>query len=289
MDWFLIFIVGLLCLPLLGWIYLIQIQHDRRKSAKAKLIKEEFDHIFSGTGDSFIAFNTHTGRFKFGTLSDFPYTERPISLISNYELKENPTYSQKIDYKFFFYISDIENYMHEIFYHDSERLAEKEWAKLQAVYEECISSQYSEVENVNKIEEYDFFVSHASEDKDSFVRPLVYALTALGLKVWYDEFTLEVGDSLRRSIDHGLGSSKYVIVVLSKSFFSKQWTQYELDASVNRSMNGNKVILPIWHNVKREEVSCYSHSLADKVAYITSENSIEQMAQKLLKLLEHNS
>jgi TIR domain len=179
--------------------------------------------------------------------------------------------------------------MHEVFYHNSERLAEKEWAKLQAVYTECISSQYSEIENMNRIEEYDFFISHASEDKDSFVRPLVYALKTLGLRVWYDEFTLEIGDSLRRSIDHGLGSSKYGIVVLSKSFFSKQWTQYELDALVNRSMNGNKIILPIWHNVKHQEVSCYSHSLADKVAYLTSALSIEQMAQELLKLLQRNN
>jgi hypothetical protein len=168
-------------------------------------------------------------------------------------------------------------------------LAEKEWAKLKAVYKECISAQYSEMKSMNRMEEYDFFVSHASEDKDSFVRPLVHALTALGLKVWYDEFTLEIGDSLRRSIDHGLGSSKYGIVVLSKSFFSKQWPQYELDALVNRSMNGNKVILPIWHNVKHQEVSCYSHSLADKVAYLTSALSIDQMAQELLNLLQRNS
>lgn len=138
------------------------------------------------------------------------------------------------------------------------------------------------------MENYDFFISHASEDKDSFVRPLANALAAQGLKIWYDEFSLKIGDSLRRSIDYGLGNSKYGIVVLSKSFFSKQWTQYELDALVNRSMSGNKVILPIWHNVQHQDVSRYSHSLADKVAYITSMLSIEEMTQELLQLVEQD-
>ena len=49
--------------------------------------------------------------------------------------------------------------------------------------------------------EYDLFISHASEDKDDFVRPLAETLQGLGLKVWYDEFSMKVGDSLRRKID----------------------------------------------------------------------------------------
>jgi hypothetical protein len=48
------------------------------------------------------------------------------------------------------------------------------------------------------------FISHASEDKEDFVRPLAETLQQLGVKVWYDEFTLKVGDSLRRKIDSGL-------------------------------------------------------------------------------------
>ena len=40
--------------------------------------------------------------------------------------------------------------------------------------------------------EYDVFISHASEDKNSVVRPLAEALVARGLKVWYDEFELRI-------------------------------------------------------------------------------------------------
>lgn len=99
----------------------------------------------------------------------------------------------------------------------------------------------------------DLFISHASEDKDELVRPLVEELQKLGIDVWYDEFTLKIGDSLRRSIDKGLANAKYGVVVLSSSFFKKNWPQYELDGMVAREMEGTKVILPIWHKVTKSD------------------------------------
>jgi hypothetical protein len=80
--------------------------------------------------------------------------------------------------------------------------------------------------------EFDVFISHASEDKETFVRPLAEALVARNLRPWYDEFTLRPGDSLRRSIDHGLLISQTGVVVLSPAFFRKRWPNYELDGLV---------------------------------------------------------
>lgn len=85
----------------------------------------------------------------------------------------------------------------------------------------------------NKTEnQWDVFISHASEDKGNFVRPLSEALKDLGVKVWYDEFTLQPGDSLSRSIDKGLAKSKFGVVVLSKHFIKKPWPEYELRAGL---------------------------------------------------------
>lgn len=91
--------------------------------------------------------------------------------------------------------------------------------------------------------EWDLFISHASEDKGEIVRPLVDALVSAGYRVWYDEFTLTIGDSLRRSIDKGLAQSKYGLVILSPNFFAKNWPQTELDGLAARERNGNKVVL----------------------------------------------
>jgi TIR domain len=77
------------------------------------------------------------------------------------------------------------------------------------------------------------------------VRPLAERLRSSGLRVWYDEFTLTVGDRLRQSIDHGLAISRFGIVVISPNFLNKNWPQNELDGLVARETNGVKVILPV--------------------------------------------
>ncbi|HAF22846.1 MAG TPA: hypothetical protein DEV93_11030 [Chloroflexi bacterium] len=114
---------------------------------------------------------------------------------------------------------------------------------------------------------YDAFICHASEDKDPFVREFANELKANHVEVWYDEFSLRLGDSLRQAIDRGLANSRFGIVVLSPAFFSKNWPQRELDGLVQREMSGGeKVILPVWHNVTRDEVENYSLPLAARVA-----------------------
>lgn len=133
--------------------------------------------------------------------------------------------------------------------------------------------------------EYDLFISHASEDKEEFVRPLAETLEGMGVKVWYDEFTLKVGDSLRNSIDNGLVKSRFGTVILSAAFCSKNWTQYELNSMVAREMNGHKMILPIWHKISKDEVIKFSPALADKVALNTSISSIKEIAMELLDVI----
>ncbi|MBK7128287.1 MAG: TIR domain-containing protein [Crocinitomicaceae bacterium] len=130
---------------------------------------------------------------------------------------------------------------------------------------------------------YDVFVSHASEDKDEFVRDFVECLRENGLKVWYDELTLKIGDSLRRSIDSGLSNSRFGIVVLSEAFFQKEWPQRELDGLFAREIDGNKVILPIWHKISKNEVLRYSPMIADMVALNTSNFTTAEIAEKISK------
>lgn len=137
-----------------------------------------------------------------------------------------------------------------------------------------------------EVPSHDLFISHASEDKDDFVRPLAEALVAVGLDVWYDETTLKLGDSLRQSIDKGLANSRYGVVVLSTAFFAKNWPQYELNGMVAREMNGVKVILPIWHKVTKDEVLKNSPTLADKLALNSSMYSVAEIAQKIAEVVK---
>lgn len=135
------------------------------------------------------------------------------------------------------------------------------------------------------LNEYDVFISHASEDKDVFVRPLVGRLAAYGVKPWYDEFTLHVGDSLSRSIDKGLTKAAHGIVVLSPAFLQKKWPEYELRGLTTREIDGESCILPIWHKVTKKDVSEFSPSLADKVALNSQTDSIEKIARNIVRVV----
>jgi TIR domain len=132
---------------------------------------------------------------------------------------------------------------------------------------------------------WDVFISHASEDKGDLVRPLADALVARGLSVWYDEFSLKLGDSLRGSIDFGLANSRYGVVVLSKDFFAKRWPVEELNGLKSKEVGGRKVILPIWHKVTYEQVVAVSPMLADKLA-IVSDVGIDKIADGIVAALE---
>jgi hypothetical protein len=119
--------------------------------------------------------------------------------------------------------------------------------------------------------DYDVFVFHASEDNESFVAPVAKLLVDLGVRVWYDAFTLNVGDRLSKSIDTGLPSSPSGIVVLSKACLAKPclakpWPDDELGGLISKAIGRDHVILPSWHEVTREDVLAFSPTLADKIA-----------------------
>ena len=133
--------------------------------------------------------------------------------------------------------------------------------------------------------EYDVFISHASEDKDEVARPLAEALRNNGLSVWYDEFELRIGDSLRRKIDKGIANSNFGVIVISRDFISKGWTNYELDGLITRAVNGEQTMLPVWHNVTKREVINYSPSLADKLARSTTDFTVEEIADEIADLI----
>jgi len=113
---------------------------------------------------------------------------------------------------------------------------------------------------------YDVFISHASEDKEVFVRPLYEALRRRRISAWFDQATLELGDSLRRKIDDGLTSCRFGVVILSPNFLAKEWPQRELDALVAReTASGEKAILPVLHNLTIPELAKRSPLLADRL------------------------
>ncbi|MEZ8785604.1 toll/interleukin-1 receptor domain-containing protein [Vibrio splendidus] len=134
------------------------------------------------------------------------------------------------------------------------------------------------------------FISHDSRDKDSIVRELAHELSGLMCPVWYDEYSLNVGDSLRSSIELGLKETRKCVVVLSKNFLANDgWGKAEFDSVYTREIiEKNNVILPIWHDVSVEDVYAYSPRLADKVG-LNSSLGVKELARKLAGVIKNEN
>jgi hypothetical protein len=172
----------------------------------------------------------------------------------------------------------------------ADKLYEKAEAKLDVLLQSSLAASERNVvvESRNSPEVsalFDVFISHATEDKQ-YVEPLVEALEAAGIKVWFDKTALEWGNDLRASIDRGLANCRYGIVILSKAFLrKKKWTEYELNSLFALEQPGRKIILPIWHGITREDVLEYGAGFADRLAKVSSKDSYGDIVETLLGLL----
>jgi hypothetical protein len=133
------------------------------------------------------------------------------------------------------------------------------------------------------------FISHDTRDKDALVRALALEISKHMCPVWYDEYSLKVGDSLRASIEKGLKETKKCVLVLSPNFLSNTgWGKAEFDSIYTREIieRGN-VMLPVWHNVDAKQVYEYSPRLADKVG-LSSSLGVEELARKLVHAIRQD-
>lgn len=130
------------------------------------------------------------------------------------------------------------------------------------------------------------FISHDTRDKERLVRGLASKLSQMMCPVWYDEYKLVPGQSLRESIESGLKTCPKCVVVLSKNFFQNPgWTKREFDSIYTREIiEGKRVMIPIWLDVTKQEVYDYSPILADAIG-INANLGVDEVARKLLNVL----
>ena len=126
---------------------------------------------------------------------------------------------------------------------------------------------------------YDLFISHANKDKEEFVEELNTSLEKLGINIFYDEKALEWGDNWKQRIIEGTQKAEFAIIVISENFFDREWTERELNEFLNRqNSNGQKLILPILHNITMEQLKQKYPSVADIQGISTKDYSCDQIA-----------
>lgn len=179
---------------------------------------------------------------------------------------------------------------------DEQKKQNREMKRMQESYESRIAQLQSMAipsgvnlnSDVDEYEDvqYDVFVSHAWEDKESFVEEFVQELQKLNLRVWYDKKQIKWGDSMRAKIDEGLRKSKFGVAVLSPDYIKdgKYWTKAELDGLFQLESINGKMLLPVWHNLTKKEVMAYSPIIAGKLAMNTASMTPAEIAAELAAL-----
>ena len=168
---------------------------------------------------------------------------------------------------------------------------ERKIAEMEAsIFPQHIIGNHEQSEG-EKAPEYDVFVSHAWEDKESFVDEFVQALRDRDVQVWYDTAKMKWGDSMRKKIDEGLRHSRFGVAVLSPDYISegKYWTKAELDGLFQLESINGKMLLPIWHNLTKKQVMEFSPIIAGKLAMNTASLTPDEIADKLVELLSEET
>lgn len=130
------------------------------------------------------------------------------------------------------------------------------------------------------------FIAHDARDKDQIARPLATNLNQNLCRVWFDEFSLKVGDSLREQIEKGVKECKRCILILTPHFLGNMgWPKKEFDSIFTREiLDKEDIVLPVWAGISVRDVYEYSPSLANRLG-IDWTLGVEEVTRRLLKVI----
>lgn len=118
---------------------------------------------------------------------------------------------------------------------------------------------------------YDVFISHANADKEDYVDLLAVAVKRLGINVFYDTDVLSWGDNWKQVILDGTADSEFAIIVISKNFFDREWTEKELHQFLTQqNESGQKKVLPLLYGISLDDLKDHYPELGD-IQCISSE------------------
>jgi hypothetical protein len=91
----------------------------------------------------------------------------------------------------------------------------------------------------------DVFLSYSSQDRQ-FAERLAGDLVGHGLRVWWDQWEMQVGDSLIAKIQEGIQASSWLTVVLSPTSVASNWVKRELASALADEISTDRVrVLPL--------------------------------------------
>ena len=130
----------------------------------------------------------------------------------------------------------------------------------------------------------DVFLCHAWDDRQGSAKELHDLLEARGVKVWFSEKDIALGEPFLREIDRGLAKSRVGIVLVTPNFLKRIHGHSIADKELSVLLHGGKLV-PIIHGTTFAELNEESPMLASRNGLNTSEDSMADVATKLADLV----
>ena len=142
----------------------------------------------------------------------------------------------------------------------------------------------NEVEKRATADLKDIFLCHAWEDRRTTAKNLTDLLVENGTSVWFSENEVLLGTNLLREIDKGLAASRVGIVLVTASFLKRIQGNGIADKELSALLSRDQLI-PVLDGVTFEELYDVSPLLASRSGLNTSEETMEDIANKLSEVV----
>lgn len=146
--------------------------------------------------------------------------------------------------------------------------------------EKCLGVDEGSVETMAKETANDVprvYLAHASEDHEKLAKPLAQALMATGINVWFDEWEIRTGDSLRRKMEDGLANCTHFVVLLTPNSLHKPWVETEIDAGFVRAVDGESRFMGIRVGIGINSLSPFLRTLRCPEIHLDQANEVEEL------------
>ncbi len=132
------------------------------------------------------------------------------------------------------------------------------------------------------MEHYNFFISYSINSNIMLLEILIKKLETLGFSVWYDKFNVIMGNNIYSGIENILGEARKwdgAILFLDKSYFKKDWCNYELEYFIKNDFS----LFPILNSMNKEDIVDKYSILKDlNLCRVNNENDIKYCVNKII-------
>ncbi len=136
------------------------------------------------------------------------------------------------------------------------------------------------------------FISFSGTAREEFAIKFLNFYKQYGLKCWYDQHELFLGDELKEAImQKGIETANYSILIINKSYLSRNWPcQEAIKLYEQFEIKKDSVIFPILLDITKEEVknSQLSFLLNIKYQFLHTGESITNIGLQILNRIFHD-